>query len=186
VRIGERELKITKMLMFSILLATFVIPMAYAEINIDQINIANVVVSTPPNWGAARFTIVAKKAGGIDEAVTVPVIINGTTVSEIGVVMKAAEESRSVSANTTFPGASILVVNPFSLGRAIPASVVYPVSLNPYMNPVSSVQYDVKVGNSPTKRVTVLVYADWMIWAIIIDIVSLLAIGILIKQLAKP
>ncbi len=178
-------MKITQLFVFGIILSAFVIPMAKAGIEVDQVNIANVVVSTPPNYGAARFTIIVTKAAGMDESSTVPVVVNGTTISNIGIAMKADEIRKSVSANTTFPHASVLIINPFSLPKPIPSNIVYPKSLNPYMNPVSSVQCDVTVGDGPTKRITLLVYADWTIWAIVMDIVVVAIAALLIRQFSK-
>jgi len=178
-------LKITRLFVFAILLSAFAVPMAKAEIEINQVNIANVVISTPPNYGAARFTLIATKAAGMEESSTVPVVVNGTTISSIGIIMKADEIRKSGSANTTFPNASVLMVNPFSSLKPIPSDVVYPKSLNPYMNPISSIQYDVKVGNGPMTRITLLVYPDWTLWAIIVDIIVVVISALLIRQFSK-
>jgi hypothetical protein len=66
------------------------------------------------------------------------------------------------------------MTNPFAKARPIPANLTYVVAQDPWANPISSVQYNIKVG-AFSKNVTLLIYADWTIWAIIIDIVAMAA-----------
>lgn len=178
-------MKVTQLVIISILVVTLLIPMTNAAIEISEITISHVLSSTPPNYGAVRFDITATKPAGQNESIRVPVIVNGTTLSNIDVTMKANEVSKKVASNTTFPGASILMTNPFATFRPIPNNVIYAKSQNPHLNPVSSIEYDVKVGGSPTERVTVLVYADWNLWAIILDIVAVAITVFFVRRMMK-
>jgi hypothetical protein len=73
------------------------------------------------------------------------------------------------------------MVNPFTSPRPVPTNLVYSKYQNPYLNPISSVQYELKVGDF-TKNATLLVYADWSIWAIVIDIVIVAAAALLVRR----
>ena len=170
----DKKMKLFQLVIISAFLATLIIPVANAKINVQSVNLQDVVASTPPLYGACRFSIVVNKTTTQDESLKVPVIVNGTTISTIDVNMKANEASKIISANVTLPGGTILITNPFARQNPIPDNVHYAVAPDPYANPISSLQYEVKVG-AFTKNVTLLVYADWSLWAIIIDIIAIAA-----------
>jgi hypothetical protein len=177
----EKKMKLFQLVIISAFLATLIIPMANAEIKVQSVNLQDVVASSPPLYGGCRFNIVVGKTTGQDESLIIPVIVNGTTISTINVNMKANEASKIVAANVTLPGATILITNPFAKQKPIPDNIQYAVAQDPYANPISSIQYEVKVGDF-TKNVTLLVYADWTIWAIIIDIVAMAAMFFFITR----
>jgi hypothetical protein len=170
----NKKMKLFQLVIISAFLATLIIPVANADITVQSVNLQDVVASTPPLYGSCRFNIVCVKTTAQDESVLIPVIVNGTRISDINVNMKANEMSRIVSANVTLPGGTILMTNPFAKARPIPANLTYVVAPDPWANPISSVQYNIKVG-AFSKNITLLIYADWTIWAIIIDIVAMAA-----------
>ena len=175
-------MKLPKLVIISIFVAIFLIPMASAEIQVNNVVLPDVVASSVPNFGTVRFSIVAGKLAGQDESLTLPVIVNGTKLQSIIINMKANEVSKIVITNATFPGATILITNPFATPPPIPNDITYVKSMDPYANPISSIRYDVKIGGF-TKKVTLLVYADWTLWAIIIDIVAVAVSVLFIKRL---
>jgi hypothetical protein len=177
----DKKMKLFQLVIISVFISTLIIPMANAEIKINSVNIPNVMASSFPNYGSIRFNIVVSHPAGQDELLNVPVIINGTTLSIINVVLRANEVTKIVAANVTIPGATILMVNPFASPRPVPTDLVYSKYPNPYLNPISSVQYELKVGDF-TKNATLLVYADWSIWAIVIDIVVVAAAALLVRR----
>ena len=166
-----KKMKLFQLVIIATFLATLVFPVANATINVQGVNIPNVVDSSAPLFGSCRFNIIVNKTTTQAESMAFLVIVNGTTLDIINVEMKANDISKIVAANVTLPSASVLIINPFAKFNPIPSSVQYAVAQNPYMNPISSIQYNIEVG-SFTKNVTVLVYADWTIWAIIVDIVA--------------
>jgi len=176
--------KLFQLVILSVFVSTLIIPMANAEIKINSVNIPSVMASAFPNYGSIRFNIVVRHDVAQDEFLDVPVIINGTELSIINVYLKANEVTKIVAANVTIPGASILMVNPFASPRPVPANLVYAKYPNPYLNPISSVQYEIKVGDF-TKTATLLQYADWSIWAIVIDIVLVAATILLLSRFIK-
>jgi hypothetical protein len=177
----NKKMKLFQLVIFSAFLAAIILPVANAEIKVQSLNIQNVTASTPPLYGSCRFSIVVAHTGAQDESIAIPVIVNGTELSKIDIYMKANEVSRIVSANVTLPGGSILIVNPFTSVRPIPVNTTYPKAMDPYANPISSVKYNIKVGDF-TKTTTLLIYADWSIWAIIVDIVAIAAMFIFVTR----
>jgi hypothetical protein len=75
------------------------------------------------------------------------------------------------------------VINPFEKPKPL-LNIQYEVSQNPFSNPVSSIRYEVKVGDF-TKNITLLVYADWSLWAIIVDIVVVIGAFLFIRKMAR-
>jgi len=177
----DKKMKLFQLVIISVFVSTLIIPMANAEIKINSVNIPNVMTSSFPNYGSIRFNIVVAHPTGQDEFLNVPVIVNGTTLSIINVVLKANEVTKIVAANVTIPGATILMVNPFASPKPVPSDLVYAKYPNPYLNPISAVKYNIKVGDF-TKNVSLLVYADWSIWAIVIDIVLVAAAVLLLRR----
>jgi hypothetical protein len=175
----NKKMKLLQLIFASAFLATLILPAANATINVQSVTIPNVVASGSPLYGSCRFNIVVNKTTTQEEFMQIPVVVNGTTLSEIGIAMKANEISKIVSANVTLPGAAVLMTNPFATFNPISAN--YTKLMNPFQNPISSKQYDIKVG-SFTKNVTMLVYADWSIWAIIVDILAWAAVIIFITR----
>jgi hypothetical protein len=165
-----KKMKLFQLVIIAAFLATLVFPVANATINVQSVNIPDVVDSSSPFYGNCRFNIIVNKTTTQAESMAIPVVVNGTTLDIINVEMKANDISKIVAANVTLPRASVLITNPFAKFNPIPSNVQYAVATNPYMNPISSIQYNIEVGGF-TKNVTVLVYADWAIWAIIVDIV---------------
>jgi hypothetical protein len=155
--------------------------MANAEIKVNNVIIPDVLTSSFPNYGSIRFSIVVGKTVGQDEYLSVPVLVNGVKVSSIDVNMKASEVSRIVAANVTLPGASLLMINPFANPTPIASNVSYAKYPNSYLNPISSIQYEIQVGNFK-KNATLLVYADWSFWAIIIDIVLIVVTVFVLRR----
>jgi len=177
----EKKMKLFQLVIISVFVSTLVIPIANAEIKINSVNIPSVMASSFPNYGSIRFNIVVSHPTGQDELLNVPVIINGTTLSIINVILKSNEVTKIVAANVTIPGSTILMVNPFASPRPVPSNLVYVKYPNPYLNPISSVQYEIKVG-SFTKNATLLQYADWSIWAIVLDLVVVAAAILLVRR----
>ena len=154
--------------------------MVNAEITVQSFNIPDVIPSNAPHNGNYQFNIVAAKTGGQDESTTIPIIVNGTTISSVNVSMKADETLQSVPSNITLPGETKLMINPFDVPK-VPSNVQYTVQSIPFVNPISSIQYEVKIGGL-TKNVKLLVYADWSLWAIIIDAVLVVAAILLLRR----
>jgi hypothetical protein len=177
----EKKMKLTQLALFSFIVAILLIPMANAEIVIDNVFMQDVITTQFPNYGTFKFNILAKKPAGQDESAIILVTANGTTISTVNVVMKANEVSKSVETNATFPRATISMINPFASIPPIPDNIVYNKLQNNYLNPISSVQYEIKAGGF-TKKVTLLVYADWSFWAIILDIVLMAITVIIIRR----
>jgi hypothetical protein len=177
----NKKMKLFQLVIISAFLTTLIIPMANADITVQSVNLQDVVASTPPYYGTCRFSLVVAKTTAQDESGLIPVIVNGTRISDINVSLKANEVSKIISANVTLPGGTILMINPFANARPIPANLTYPKVLDPFANPISSVQYNVKVGDF-SKNVTLLIYADWTVWAIIIDIVVIAAMIFFISR----
>ena len=175
----SKKMKLLQLIFASAFLATLILPVANATINVQTVTIPNVVASSAPLYGSCRFNIVVNKTTTQQEFQLIPVMINGTTQSEIDVTMKANEISKIIPANVTIQGASVLMINPFA--TFTPISGNYTKLMNPFQNPISSKQVNIKVG-SFTKDVTVLVYADWSLWAIIVDIVAWAAVLIFITR----
>lgn len=165
------------------LLIVTIVPSCFAELTINSILIPDVIASSAPNYGNLRFSIITKKTKGQNESLTVPVIVNGTTMATIDVQMKANETSKINPMSIALQGATVLVINPFEKPKPL-LNIRYEVSQNPFSNPVSSIQYEVKVGDF-TKNITLLVYADWSLWAIIVDIVVVIGTFLFIRRLAR-
>ena len=180
----EKKMKLFHLVIISAFLATLIIPVANAEIVVQSINFPSVAGSTAPHYGAIRFNIVVMKTTGQNETLTIPVIVNGTTISFIHVNMKATETSKNIAANVTLPNASILITNPFTKPTPIPSNIQYEVRQNPFDNPISSIQYEVKVGDF-TENTTLLVYADWSAWAIIIDVVIVAGTFLVLRRVFR-
>jgi hypothetical protein len=170
----NKKMKLFQLILFSAFLAAVILPIANAEIKVQSASLQNVTASVPPDYGVVRFMIVVTKTTANQESAVIPVIVNGTTLSNIAVTMNPKEMTKTVQANVTLPGASVLIVNPFTKLNPIPVNIIYPVYLDPYANPISSVQYIIKVGDF-TRPTTLLIYADWTIWAIVIDIIAVAA-----------
>ncbi len=175
----NKKMKLFQLVIISAFLATIILPVANAEIKVQSLNIQNVTASTPPYYGSCRFSIVVAKTTAQEESVAIPVIVNGTELSKINVNMKANEISKIISANVTLPGGSVLMINPFM--KLNPVTANYTKMGDPYANPISSAKYNIKVGDF-TKTTTVLIYADWSIWAIVVDIVAIAAMFIFITR----
>ena len=175
--------KIIQLLVLSIFVGMLLIPVANADIVVRSINIPDVVASSPPNYGSCKFSVVVDKTSNQSETLMLPVVINGETLTNVEINMKANDISKIVAANLTFPNAKILMTNPFQSFPAIPVN--YTKALNPFMNPISSVQYDVQVGDTFQKPITVLVYADWSLWAVILDIVLMAATAVIVTRSLK-
>jgi hypothetical protein len=168
--------------MFLLLAGVLITPIANADISVRSINIPDVVASQSPNYGRCRFSIVLDKNSNTTETITIPISINGTIVSTVDVTMNPKDTSKIVAGNITFPSSSVLIINPFV--KFAPVTVNYTVSLNPYMNPVTSKQYSVDVG-SFNKSITALVYADWSMWAIIADVIIVMVSVFFIRKILK-
>jgi len=166
------------------LLIVTTIPSCFAELTINSILIPDVIASNAPNYGNLRFSIITEKTKGQNESLTIPVIVNGTTITTIDVQMKANETSKINPVSIMLQGAAALVINPFENPKPISNNIRYEVKQNPFANPVSSTQYEVKVGDF-TKNITLLVYADWSLWAIIGDIVVVIGTFLFIRRLAR-
>ncbi len=175
----NKKMKLLQLIFASACLATLILPAANATINVQSVTIPDVVASSAPLYGSCRFNIVVNKTTTQEEFQLIPVMVNGTTVSEIDVTMKANEISKIIPANVTLPGGSMLMISP--IANFSPISANYTKLMNPFQNPVTSKQYNIKVG-SFTKDVTMLVYADWSLWAIIVDIVAWVAVLIFITR----
>jgi hypothetical protein len=180
----EKKKNLIKLVIISAFIATLIIPVANAEIKISDVQMPDVVASNPPTYGEIRFNLVVTKNTNQTESLNIPVLINGTTLSIINVAMRANEVSKVVQANVTVPGSTILMINPFIKAKPIPSNITYAVSQNPYANPISSLQYVIKVGDFE-KNVSVLVYANWTIWAIIIDVIAIIGIFLFIRRLSR-
>ncbi len=158
----------------------FIVPVANADITINNVNFARVVTSTPPNYGYVSFNIMAEHALGQNETIQIPVVVNGTLMKTIDIEMSATESIKTVSAEILLPNAQILIINPFASYKPV-ANVSYKIDENPFMNPISSIDYDVKIGEF-TKHTTLLVYSDRSALALIADIILVVATMYAVKK----
>ena len=177
----EKKMKFFKFILISAFVATLIIPMANAEIIIKSINVRDVIASSSPVYGNLDVNIQLTKTQGQDESLTIPISINGTVLKTVTVQMKVNETIKFVPVNVVLPGASKLMISPFV--NSVP-TVPYDVKPNPYANPISNIQYELKIGDI-TKNISVLVYADWTLWAVIIDIIVIIGVFLFIRKLAK-
>jgi hypothetical protein len=179
----EKKMKLIQLVIVSVFVATLIIPMANAEINIKSVNIIDVVPSVSPNYGNFNFNIIIEKTKGQNESLTIPIIVNGTTMTTIDVQMKADETQKIVPVNIVLQGATVLMINPFEKPKPI-SNIQYEVRPNPFANPISSIQYEVKVGDFK-KNISLLVYADWSFWAIIMDVVIVAGTFLVLRRVFR-
>ncbi len=175
--------KIIGMLAMMLLIVT-IVPSCAAEMTINKVTLPNVVTSSAPNFGELRFNIMTEKFRGQNESLAVPIVVNGTTMTTINIQMKVNETLKTTPVSVRLQGATILITNPYEKPRSIPSNTRYEVQQNPFSNPISSIQYEVEV-NGFTKNITLLVYADWRLWAIIGDIVVVIGTFLFIRRLAR-
>ncbi len=173
-------MKLIQLVIVFAVVATLIVPMANAAITVQSTDIPDAVPSSAPHYGSFSFNIMVAKTGGQSESEVIPIIVNGTQVSAVDVSMGANETSKVVPGNLTLSGASILMVNPFVTLNSI-SDIKYAVNSMPYDNPVSGVRYVIQIGDY-TKNITLFTYADWTLWAIVIDLVAVVAVFFFIRR----
>jgi hypothetical protein len=104
-------------------------------------------------------------------------------MTTIDVQMKADETQKIVPVNIVLQGATVLMINPFEKPKPI-SNIQYEVRPNPFANPISSIQYEVKVGDFK-KNISLLVYADWSFWAIIMDVVIVAGTFLVLRRVFR-
>ena len=157
--------KFMQMVILTAVVATLIVPVANAEMKIKSVDIPNEVTSNPPRYGEMKFTIVTNKTIGQSETLQIPVIVNGTTVTTVTVQMKVNETLKSVPVNVQLQGAVVQMVNPFE-------------------QPISHIHYEIDVGGFG-EVISLLVYPDWSIWALIADVLVMGVLALIMWRFAK-
>ena len=170
--------KLIQLVIFTVFAVTLIAPIANAEIKVDSVIIPDVVASNPPTWGTIDLKVQCSKVAGQEETITIPIVVNGTTMTNAKITMLANETIKSVPVNFAFPGATIMMINPMQKGDL---NVKYDMRLDPFLNPVSHVHYDIKIG-VVEKTVALLVYPDWTFWAIVVDIIAVAVTAIALRR----
>ncbi len=170
--------KLIQLVIFTVFMVTLIAPITNAQIKVDNVIIPDVVASNSPSWGSIDLKVQCSKPAGQEETLTIPIVVNGTTMTSVDFHMLANETIKSMPVNFDFPGATVLMINPLQKGDL---DVKYEVKLDPFVNPISHVHYDIKIG-AVEKTVALLVYPDWTFWAIVVDIVAVAATVFILRR----